>query len=855
MNIFYKISLQGLRKNRTRTLVTVVGVALSAALFTAVAAFGTSLIAFMIRCEIARGGNWHIVFSGVDFPQKQEWKEDAEILSTAEYEDLGYALIPGAEQGNIEGGSEKPYLFIAGFSDETFEALPVRLISGRKPENSSEVLVPSDSIAAKAGVRISINETLTLAVGERESEGRILTQCDPYAENETLTGTKEQIYTVVGTFERPGFELHSAPGYTLITKTDGETKGGSSLYIALKNPRRVQDYAEGRRSGGSYGINEDLLRFMGASDNKVLNTFLFTAGGVLVLIIMTGSVFLIYNSFHISMNERVHQYGILMSVGATAKQLRGAVLFEGICIGCIGIPIGIVAGIGTLAALLPAVSKVFASMIADYGEGLTLSVSFPALLASAFISMVTILISAYIPAKKAAATPVMDCIRQTGEIKTEARSVRIRKSAWKLYGLEGTLALKNFKRNKKRYRSIVMSLTLSVVLAVAGNAFGTTLKKVTGEYTKQQADGDVSFMTQDMSEEEFAGFYDKMKHLEGIDRSTWQADCLYTGVTQDLPADFLEAYRAAEGDDSGGGGQQVTLYTQFIEDDIYTAFVEEMGLPVAEYTGQDGKVLICLMNAEEHTTYFAGESMRFSLVSSVEGKTKEICATFEDNYPLDGVYEVEKDAVYVFVVTAPLSMKPRFEGVETMDGCVHLGAIFWTDLPTQIKGKIQTMLVEEGIMADYRLYNLSQAFEIFRRTGFMVDLFTYTFTAMIALIAVANVFNTISTNIMLRRRELAMLRSVGMSDRGFNRMMRFECFFYGMWTLVFGVPIASGFSFLIHRAIVSMEQMEDIAFTFPWEAMGICVLSVFAIVFITMVYATGKIRKENIIDALRDEMA
>ena len=233
MNIFYKISLQGLRKNRTRTLVTVVGVALSAALFTAVAAFGTSLIAFMIRCEIARGGNWHIVFSGVDFSQKQEWKEDAEILSTAEYEDLGYALIPGAEQGNIEGGSEKPYLFIAGFSDETFEALPVRLISGRKPENSSEVLVPSDSIAAKAGVRISINETLTLAVGERESEGRILTQCDPYAENETLTGTKEQIYTVVGTFERPGFELHSAPGYTLITKTDGETKGGSSLYIAL----------------------------------------------------------------------------------------------------------------------------------------------------------------------------------------------------------------------------------------------------------------------------------------------------------------------------------------------------------------------------------------------------------------------------------------------------------------------------------------------------------------------------------------------------------------------------------------------------------------------------------------------
>jgi len=245
--------------------------------------------------------------------------------------------------------------------------------------------------------------------------------------------------------------------------------------------------------------------------------------------------------------------------------------------------------------------------------------------------------------------------------------------------------------------------------------------------------------------------------------------------------------------------------------------------------------------------------MRFSLVSSVEGKTKEICATFEDNYPLDGVYEVEKDAVYVFVVTAPLSMKPWFEGVETIDGCVHLGAIFWTDLPTQIKGKIQTMLVEEGIMADYRLYNLSQAFEIFRRTGFMVDLFTYTFTAMIALIAVANVFNTISTNIMLRRRELAMLRSVGMSDRGFNRMMRFECAFYGMRTLFAGIPISLFLSWLIHTVIISVEE-RDIAFTLPWGALGFSIFEVFGIVFITMAYATGKIRKENIIDALRDEM-
>ena len=864
MNIFHKIALQGLRKNRARTLVTVVGVVLSTALFTAVAAFGTSLIAYMLNSEIAKGGNWHIMFSGVTLSQRQEWQEDKEISDITEYENIGYALLPGAEEKN----TDKPYLFIAGFSEETFENLPVRLTSGRRPENSSEVLVPSDSIATKAGVRIRVKDTLTLAVGERESEGKILTQCDPYTENETLNNTKEQTYTVVGTFEKPGFEVDDSPGYTIITKVDENTPAENySLYIALKNPRKVREYASDKAEEITHGINENLLRFMGVSDNKIFNAFLYSIGGVLVLIIMTGSVLLIYNAFHISLNERVHQYGILMSVGATARQLCGAVLFEGICIGCIGIPIGMLAGIGVIIPILPAVSKAFA-VAAEQQETLTLAVSFPALLSSALISMITILISAYIPARKAARIPVMDCIRQTGEIKTEAKTVKVSKLAWKLYGLEGTLALKNFKRNKKRYHSIVLSLTLSVILTVAGSAFGTSLKKAAGAYTTQQADGDVSFITQDMEEEEFTGFYEKLKELEDIEKSTWQADYMYAAVTEELPEDFLAEYRETEGESDTGSKQQVVLVTQFIEDDIFIKFVEEQGLPVEEYTGADAKIFMCLMNGKTHTTYFAGDSMHFTIISPKESEaagstlhkpfsdsTKEICVTFADTYPLDDTIEFEKDVIYVFIVTAPLSIKPQFEGLETVDGCEHFGALFWTGMPTQTVGRIQTMLVEEGIMADYRLYNLSQAFELFRRTDFVIDLFIYVFTAMISLIAVANVFNTISTNIRLRRRELAMLRSTGMSDKGFNRMMRFECAFYGMWTLLFGIPVSAGLSYLIHKAITSAEKMEDMAFTFPWGAMGVSILGVFLIVFITMVYAVRKIRKENIIDALRDETA
>lgn len=850
-NIFHKIALQGLKKNRTGTLVTVIGVALSTALFAGIATFGTSFIHFLVEAEIAKGGNWHITFSDVPSIQKGEWLEDGEVESMTSYENIGYALLDGAG----EMSADKPYLFLAGFSEETFDALPVSLTAGRLPEDSTEILVPAGSITLKAGVKISVGDTLRLAVGRRRGDAGNLSQCDPYREWEELVDMREKVYTVVGTFERAEFEIHGAPGYTAITRADSEMPAESdSLYIALKNPRHIDAYAERKNGACAYGINENLLRFMGISENKLFNSFLFTVGGILGAIVMIGSVFLIYNAFSISLNERVHQYGILMSVGATAKQLRGAVLFEGICIGCIGIPVGILAGIGCVFLLLPAVSGNFSAML-EYGGKMKLFASLPILGLCAALSMVTILISAYLPAKKAVSMPIMDCIRQTGEIKTEAKAVKISRTAWKLYGLEGSLALKNFKRNKKRYRSVILSLTLSVILTIVGSSFGTTMEKVAGAYTGETADGDISLMTQAMGEEEFIGLYERTKEADGVSDSTWQADCFYAAKTDELPADFLAAYRGEMGLESTGDTEQMTLYTQFIEDDIYTEFAESLGLSPREYTGEQGKVFACLFNWKNHATFFAGETKRFVLSSPGSEESLEIDATFEDSYPLDGAYILDETDTYMVVVVAPLSMKPRFEGLQTVDGLEHLGAIFWTDTPTKTMSQIRAILTEQKVQADYTLVNLARAFELFRIISSIVSIFTAVFILMIALISVANVFNTISTNIRLRRRELAMLRSVGLSDKGFRRMMNYECAFYGMRTLLFGLPISLLISWGIYFVCVSVEELDHMAFQVPWGAMGVSVLGVFGIVFVTMLYASGKIRKENIIDALRDETA
>ena len=438
MNIFHKVALQGLKKNRTRTFVTVIGVVLSAALFTTVATFGTSLIQYLIDGEIDKYGSWYIDFVNVDLDFIQERMGDAGVTDTVVFENIGYALLDGAKS------TEKPYLFLAGFTDEAFERLPVTLISGRLPENDTEIMIPNH-VSVKAGVRIPVGEQLNLAIGSRETGGNLLTQHDPYNPEEMLNIVGNKTYTVVGTYERAGFEEHDSPGYTLITRaTTDDMAGRYNLFITLDSPQKVKEY--GNRFAGSvpFVLNEDVLRFYGVSENTLFNAVMLSVGGILAAIIMIGSVFLIYNSFHISLNERIHQFGILMSVGATARQLKGSVLFEGLCIGVLGIPFGVAAGIGSVALALPIVEKNFAT-ISTSNVPLTLSVSIPALAAAIGISLVTILISAYIPARKAAAIPVMECIRQTGEIKTEAKDVKISKISERIYGLEGILALKNFR--------------------------------------------------------------------------------------------------------------------------------------------------------------------------------------------------------------------------------------------------------------------------------------------------------------------------------------------------------------------------------------------------------------------------
>ncbi|WNX86060.1 ABC transporter permease [Agathobaculum sp. NTUH-O15-33] len=859
MNIFHKVALQSMRKSRTRTIVTVIGVILSAAMLTAVTTFGVSLLHYMVNGAAQKYGGWHAAFLDVDPAFAQERAQDDAVASAAAFENIGYAALEGGQN------PEKPYLFVAGFSGEAWSALPIRLVSGRLPENGGEILVPSH-VAANGGVKIAVGDTLTLAVGKRTAGEAALSQHDPYrAGAEQLRPTAEKTYTVVGICERPTFEERSAPGYTLITTAAAEDEADSlSLYVTLQKPRQVHAYVASAAGGRTVVLNEELLRFMGLSDDTLFNTLLYAVGGIVIAIIMLGSIFLIYNAFSISLNERTQQIGILSSVGATAGQLRGSVLFEGLCIGAVGIPIGVAAGIAGMGVVIAAVSKNFKDILYA-GVSLTLTVSLPAILLAAAVSLATILISAYLPAKRVARMPVMDCIRQTNEVKVRAGDVKISGLAQRLYGLEGSLALKNFKRNKKRYRSIVLSLVLSVVLFVTTSSFVMDLKQAS-EQAIVFTTYDIGFGTIDMEDGPMLALYDRLKNVQGVQESGYQVCVDYTCT---VPADRLtDAYWQTVGGYAPDEEVKLQMMVQFLDDGSYLAMVRELGLPTDEYTGPNAKLLaVAKMDLEnnrlhevtEFADLFQGSEMDAAITPKASGETEQaqpvrmtlVEAVVPDIPPMTvGTYEKQP---YIFQVLAPWSLQDRLAPAGGFPEIRAKGMTFRSQTPAASTAAMKAIVEDAGVTAAYNLMNMQQALSESRNYIFIANVFAYTFIVMISLITAANVFNTISTNLKLRRRELAMLRSVGMSDRSFNRMMRVECAFYGARALLIGLPVAALCSWLIYKGMF-IGGADHIEFVLPWASIGISVCSVLLIIWITMVYAVGKLKKENIIDALRDDM-
>ncbi len=885
MNVFTRVTLRTLWKNRVRTLVTVVGILLSAAMFTAVATLVASFQSYLYRSTLAVTGDWHGVLYNLSVEERDALAGDSLVEAAFSCQNLGYAARDWDEWNR--------YLYVQGGDDAFFETMPVRLLAGRLPETPGELVVPA-YLTDEDGAAYRLGDTLTLALGDRVWNGETLDQFtgyladEPGSPGEIFEARETRTYTVVGLSERFSWENGMAP--VALTVWDGtRPDAAADTYFRLTDPSAVFTFLLGEpidgethfaSAGAASSTNSELLAAMGASRYGTYQRFLTNLGAILVGLIVFGSVALIYNAFSISVAERTQQFGLLSSVGATRAQIRRMVMTEALLVSLAGIPLGLLAGVLGIGVTLRLIGDRFSSLFGIEEVAMELVVSWQALALAAALALVTVLISAWVPSRRAMAVTALEAIRQNRDIRPTRRPVRVGPLTARLFGLPGVLARKHYQRGRRRYRATVVSLFMSVVLFISVSSFCTYVTdSVRG--TLERQDYDLAF--------------------------SWSADSLDSDGRPITQARVLDAFRSAEGvadvtavfEVSGtawveltqdqlhgdlalslapGEAYVVSCDLYGVEDGLYRAWLEAQGLPAEAYLDAAAPRAVVLALERQFNPTTGRTETRRILRDDVQALTiwyrdaekyAEFFADFEDRAPTEADYE--RGAAYYneslsVALGAQTDTLPFGLNRGTYDGLVillpqsylagHLADAGYYAAYAAASGSrraaaesLEARLTEAGLPPRY-LQRTYEGDESQQNIVLILQVFSYGFIALISLIAVANVFNTITTNLLLRRREMAMLRSVGMTSGGFRRMLAYECLLYGVRALLWGLPVAVGVTYLVYRTVGIVYQT---SFYLPGWAVAVAVGGVFAVVVASMVYGWRRIRRDNPIDALRGE--
>ena len=866
MNVFNKVTLQSLKRNKTRTIVTIIGIILSAAMICAVTTFASSFMNYAKENTIYTDGNWHGYQRDTDFQTYKDIWNTGKVEEAVYLQQLGYAYADGCEN------EFKPYIYVLGAGKDVEEVLPIHITSGKYPTSSTEILLP-EHLYTNGGVKYNLGDTITLELGQRMLDGYPMSQDSPcyiYEQgNEVFNGevldVKEtRTYKVVGFYERLSWRIETfeAPGYTALTLSDKETYTPYKydVYFRMENPKDTFDFMKEMKLTGDF--NSDLLMYSGTFAVNAFTTMLYSLAAIVIGLIMFGSISLIYNAFSISVSERTKQFGLLSSIGATKKQLKRMVFFEALSVSAIGIPIGVIAGIGGIGVTLMLLGDKFKSM--GFGVDMKLSVSPAAIIIAVVVALITVLISAWIPSKRATKVSAVEAIRQNMDVKN-TKPVKTSKLTYKLFGLSGMLANKHYKRNKKKYRTTVLSLFMSIVLFVSASAFTDYLMETVGV-----GFGSVGYdLTMNASGNEFdkitpEELLNRMKAAKSVTGGAYSQERYVNAEisTKYLTNEGIEFLDKNQGQSEDKSSRDAHSYITFVDDATFRALLKENGLNEKKYMDPenplaiavDGATMFNLYTQKYETTNFFKDD-EFSLViqkekdipgyycsgeitdetgktvvrytkdpeSNVEGE-EYILYTLEEGYLYttlnigDVIYEkpffVRDSSGMRFIY--PISLAEQvFEDFDAINNSYYY--MLTSDNHAESYTAVQAILNDNGFNAK-NLQNIAELEESERNIVTIIRVFSYGFIVLISLIAAANVFNTISTNISLRRREFAMLKSVGMTQKGFNKMMNFECLLYGSRALLYGIPVSCGVTYLIYLAI--MEGVET-RFHLPWVAIGI----------------------------------
>ena len=847
MSILNRLTIKNLRLNKKRTIVTIIGIILSTALMVGIGLLFSSFQDLMIRDTIGYSGKYEANYSDVDLDKLNNIKDKG---FTYFYEKpIGFSKIESSNE-------YKPYMYITSVNKEYFNEL--KLVDGSFPKNENEVVI-SNHVITNGGLNYKVGDIVTFTYGSRNIDGDITLANSELVDGEFLTNEGTHTYKIIGIVERSNFESYSASGYTAFTVDVNSDKGNVNLYVMFNKNKKIikqsEELAKELNYNGDINYNSTLLALYGES---TYGNVMSSMGGMMIImlsLVSIGCIIVIYNSFAISVMERKKEFGLLSSIGTTKRQLSHTVFFEAVVVGVIGIILGIIGayiGIGCVILIIN-------NLISDMLEYKLHLVTNPLFIIIPVIFMIIVIgVSAFIPSRRASKVSPIEAIRQNDDIKINKKKIRTSKLINKLFGIEGEIALKNIKRNKKKYRVTIVSLFISIVLFISFSSYmNYTLNTASSVMGEVPYDYQISYFGDDPNNDKEA--LDKINEIvkssdvkEYVSYSVGNLSIIGDYTYSD---EYLDFYKSAYGDDGIKALNNLkyqSIYILVLDDNSYNKYKKLVGLD---------KDSVILLNRFKGVSYGNNKRVNYDIPVINNGNINIKICNFDDDDDVDTTKYCNKNIDNIFVTNKSFDLIEEFSYMDDFklivnkklydsisDSSTHYTQF---NIISDNTNNIDKLTKDLDKYSNVNYTNIKEAMKQANNLILAVKILMYGFISLVTLIGVTSVFNTISTSMALRKREFAVLRSIGLTNRGFNKILFFESLFFGMKSLIFAIPVSIGITVLIHYALADMMSISTIII--PWKYIIISIVSVFVIVLLTMMYSTSKIKKHNIIEQIREE--
>lgn len=831
MNILKHLTIKNLKLNKKRTIGTIIGIILSVALICAVSTLITSFRQTLIESSVKTSGYYHLSLGEIKESDYDNLKLNRDIEKINKLYNLGSAYFQSRESSTY-------VIDIFSAKGEDLNNLSYNIIEGRYPKNAKEIILSQELMSEG---KYKIGDILTLEIGNRKTEdGYVLNEDDPYLkeDNEFLTNTKTRSYKIVGVSDKRKY--HVFYGITTNEKSDK-----LNAYIALKNPKNYKTsikeilgvsnyndiYSNENTKYENFKVNNELLRWevFAFSDRTI--SMLYSVAGVVIFIILFTSIFCIRNSFAISTTEKMKMYGMLASVGATKKQIKKSVIFEGMILGLIAIPIGILLGAIAVVILIQIINTLLKDYLFDGTEGIKFAFSFISIIVSSILGLVTIYFSSIFSAKKASKVSPIENLRNSKDVKMTSRKLKTPKIIEKIFKTGGILAYKNLKRSKKKYRTTVISLAVSIFVFISMYAFiNEGFKQATIYYTMYDYNVIISNIS-NYKEEDLS----KFKKNTDVNKS-------YTLYEFNLPIaikdeSIINDFFVSEVENPA------SLLLMALDDATFKEYAKKLKV---NYESIKNKGILC-----DYSWYYNLKDEKYKMVRRYKYDNED---TINLEYSTNNE-EIKKLSIVIGEIsnTKPYGLESSYpDGGYLIVNKKYFKELEFTPNMLMIETDDSTNYVEYIKTLDNELfiYNIDEQAKAEKAMVTVISIFLYGFITVITLIGVTNIFNTITSNMELRSKEFAMLKSVGMTKKEFNRMVNLETIFYSTKALLYGIVLGLCGSYAIYLAFSKNRQFP---FQLPTTAIIISIVFVFIIVYVIMKYSISKINKQNTIETIRKD--